>query len=303
MQVYHGTVNTPSSVAFTIDELVGLRLPHGRVVVHQDADWNVIALTDLKGAVLERYSYSPYGELEVVANSYFGDCNGDGFVNATDAASLCSSGCTCSYGTATGACRVFDFDADGDLDATDQQTLASLYTGRSADLQNRRIPSTSASPLGNPFAHQGLALDPEIHSYQNRARQYSAKIRRYIQRDAYGMVPWFDADSYYASGVNLYEYVGASPLSNTDPTGFVLQGIACSPVWITMTGSACCNCYAPTGCGFCWLWPCYQRACNDVPLICWPVGPGSTTRRWRINAGTAGCGAPGVGCGAGCTGC
>ena len=209
MQVYHGTQY--------IDEIVGLRLPYGRVYVHQDANWNVIALTDLKGAVLERYYYSPYGELEVVANSYFGDYNGDGFVNATDAASLCSSGCTCSYGTASGDCRVFDFDADGDLDATDQQALADLYTGRSADLQNRRVPSTSASPLGNPFAHQGLVLDPEIHSYQNRARQYNPQLKRFMQRDPLAAEPAGGAG--YQDGLSAYQYLKGNSNTATDPSG------------------------------------------------------------------------------------
>jgi RHS repeat-associated protein len=182
-------------------------------------------VTDLKGAVLERYYYSPYGELEVVANSYFGDYNGDGFVNATDAASLCSSGCTCSYGTATGDCRVFDFDADGDLDATDQQTLASLYTGRSVDLQNRRIPSTSASPLGNPFALQGLVLDPEIHSYQNRARQYNPALKRFMQRDPLTLRPVAayatkrQVKSGYKDGLNVYGYLRCSPARRHDPMG------------------------------------------------------------------------------------
>jgi hypothetical protein len=41
--------------------------------VHQDANWNVIGLTDLGGRVVERFAYSPYGELTVSAETYFGD--------------------------------------------------------------------------------------------------------------------------------------------------------------------------------------------------------------------------------------
>ena len=64
MQVYPGTQY--------VDEVVGLRLKdRGRVYVHQAEgdqggslkDWNVTDLTDLTGRVLERYYYSPYGEL------------------------------------------------------------------------------------------------------------------------------------------------------------------------------------------------------------------------------------------------
>ncbi len=35
--------------------------------------------------VLERYYHSPYGEVEVVAETYFGDYDGDGDVDADDA--------------------------------------------------------------------------------------------------------------------------------------------------------------------------------------------------------------------------
>ena len=210
MQVYHGTQY--------IDEVAGLRLPHGRAYVHQDANWNVTSLTDLKGAVLERYYYSPYGEVEVVAETYFGDYDGDGDVDADDADDLCTSGCTCEFtASVSGDCRVFDFDCDGDLDETDQDTLRTLYQGLSADLQNRRIPSTTFSPAGNPFTHQGLIFDVEIGSYQNRARQYNPRLKRFMQRDPLTTLRW--AAVGYRDGMNLYQYVCSDPLIWVDPTG------------------------------------------------------------------------------------
>jgi YD repeat-containing protein len=54
LQVYPGTRY--------IDEVVGLRVKdQGRLYAHQDANWNVTALTDLTGRVIEQYWYSPTG--------------------------------------------------------------------------------------------------------------------------------------------------------------------------------------------------------------------------------------------------
>jgi LytS/YehU family sensor histidine kinase len=52
LQVYPGTRY--------IDEVVGLRVKdQGRLYAHQDANWNVTALSDLTGRVIEQYWYSP----------------------------------------------------------------------------------------------------------------------------------------------------------------------------------------------------------------------------------------------------
>jgi len=182
-------------------------------VAHEKATCrNVTSLTDLKGAVLERHYYSPYGQVAVVAETYFGDYDGDGFVDSGDADDLCSNGegCACEFtSSVSGDCRVFDFDCDGDLDVSDESTLSALYSGLSADMQNRRIPSTTFSPTGNPFTHQGLVLDVEIASYQNRARRYAPKLKRFMQRDPMGLV----------AGINLYAYALGSPIRRTDPRG------------------------------------------------------------------------------------
>ena len=150
-----GTVDASALGASTITDLAGIRTGLGRFVVHQDANWNVMALTDLAGRVVERYHYSPYGELEVSAESYPGDYTGDGRVDSDDDDELCGvgGGCDCEFtASVSGACRVFDFDCDGDLDQTDQDTLEDLYDGLATDIQNHRIPSTTHSPVGNPFS-------------------------------------------------------------------------------------------------------------------------------------------------------
>ncbi len=68
-----------------IDELVMARITDkGEFYTHQDANWNVIALTDLGGSVLERYDYTGYGEMTVHQETSFGDRDGDQDVDGTD---------------------------------------------------------------------------------------------------------------------------------------------------------------------------------------------------------------------------
>jgi len=66
-----------------------------------------------------------------------------------------------------------------------------------------------ASTLGNPLAHQGLPFDQEKSRYQNRYREYCAPVQRFVQRDPLG----------YVAGFSLYQYMGADPITRTDPSG------------------------------------------------------------------------------------
>jgi hypothetical protein len=79
LQVYPGTRY--------IDEVVGLRVKdQGRLYAHQDANWNVTALTDLTGRIIEQYWYSPYGQLEAHVAAHPFDFDDDGDVDAQDIA-------------------------------------------------------------------------------------------------------------------------------------------------------------------------------------------------------------------------
>ncbi len=71
--------------------------------------------------------------------------------------------------------------------------------------------------VGNPFGHQGLNLDPEIGSYQNRARQYAPALKRFVQRDP--LVMRSHAGSGYQDGISLYCYGPGAPLWSRDPYG------------------------------------------------------------------------------------
>jgi len=83
-----------------IDEIVQMRVKSkGDLYVHQDANWNVIGLSDLGGALVERYVYTPYGQMAVHQQTSYGDRDGDNDVDSTDKG---TPGTTCS-GTLTGA--------------------------------------------------------------------------------------------------------------------------------------------------------------------------------------------------------
>jgi len=205
MQVIHGTRY--------IDEVVQLFLQDaGRVYVHQDANYNVTTLTDITGRVLERSFYSPYGQLEAVISKHPFDYDDDGDVDADDA-SMIDADCSGDY---SGDCRRLDADGDRDIAEDDLDIIAAYIGGLSGDTALTRVPSSPRSRLGNPFAHQGLPLDAEIASYQNRARQYNPGLKRFMQREDQNSRPWHLR---YSDGYSLYSRSRQNPLSVKDPNG------------------------------------------------------------------------------------
>jgi hypothetical protein len=117
LQVYPGTRY--------IDEVVGLRVKdQGRLYAHQDANWNVTALTDLTGRVIEQYWYSPYGQLEAHVAAHPFDFDDDGDVDAQDIAAGTSGGtCWGDYDGASGDCKRLDADGDRDIDVDDYTVI------------------------------------------------------------------------------------------------------------------------------------------------------------------------------------
>jgi RHS repeat-associated protein len=211
LQVYHGTRY--------IDEVVGLRVKdQGRLYAHQDANWNVTALTDLTGRVIEQYWYSPYGQLEAHVASHPFDFDDDGDVDAQDIAAGTSGGtCWGDYDGASGDCKRLDADGDRDIDVDDYTIVNNFLAARHSEAALQRIPAASYSRRGNLFAHQGLPLDAELASYQNRARQYAPAARRFMQLDPYVLVP--ASSSGYHDGVNLFLYLKCRTLQHHDPYG------------------------------------------------------------------------------------
>ncbi len=92
----------------------------------------------------------------------------------------------------------------------------------------------TVSSVGNPFAHQGLPLDQEKGSYQNRHREYVACLGRFAQRDPHNQ----------RSGLSLYSYVHGRPLSALDPSGRTALGppsARCQAVGPPRTDEQCCT--------------------------------------------------------------
>jgi RHS repeat-associated protein len=154
-------------------------------------------------------------------------------VDATDVAAADTGGaCRGDY---SGDCRRLDADGDRDVDGDDHTIIDDYEGGLSGDTDLTRVPSASRSRLGNPFAHQGLALDEEIASYQNRARQYNPTLKRFMQRDPLAMQP--SGGSGYQDGLSLCEPLLGNPVRERDPSGQWSDRYCCCKL---STGPACC---------------------------------------------------------------
>ncbi len=68
--------------------------------------------------------------------------------------------------------------------------------------------SPSAPAIDGPL-YAGYWFDAETSLYQVRNRYYDAAIGTFVSRDPIG----------YSGGINLYEYVGDSPMIRVDPSG------------------------------------------------------------------------------------
>ena len=146
--------------------------------------------------------------------------------------------------------RERDTNADGTLDErlhvmqdANWNVVAVANTG--GDVQERYVytaygaPTVLTGTFGSrastsyawDYLYTGRQYDPETGLYHYRNRFYGAELGRFPTRDPIG----------YDGGINLYEYVGDSPLIRIDPSGkfwpYVIGGAA---VAAAVTISACC---------------------------------------------------------------
>ncbi|MCC7290423.1 MAG: hypothetical protein IT449_00005, partial [Phycisphaerales bacterium] len=215
-QVYHGTQY--------IDEIVAMRLERGYAVVYQDANWNTMATADLAGRVLERVFTTPYGSPIIEPETFFGDYDGDGDVDSTDDGFL-GSGSTC-WGTPSGACRVFDFNQDGTLNASDETVMTALVAAAST---NRRHENRKVSPSGVGLLHQGLLSDHEATLDYNRHRTYSHTSARFLERDLLSQQMRTGSPHTHAE---IYSYAHSNPVRWKDPTGKFVSHFIDMPGWV-----------------------------------------------------------------------
>ncbi|MBE7456511.1 MAG: RHS repeat-associated core domain-containing protein [Planctomycetia bacterium] len=189
-----------------IDQLLMIRGAGGTWFVHQDANWNVIALTTPSGDVAEEYQYQPYGLPQVRRHLAFGDADADGDVDSTDN--------TAHTNALTTYNRAFDADFDGDVSNTtgdaDQLAWDASYNDPDASV-TMVVPNRAFSPTGNPFLFTGRRLDAETGLYYYRFRTYHPGLKTFIQRDPLG----------YVDSASLYQYVGGRPTAAGDPLGLL----------------------------------------------------------------------------------
>jgi hypothetical protein len=146
-----------------------------------------------------------------------------------DLAALCDQGGT---NQSARVAAQYTYDAYGAVVTTDHiHAHAYAHLGHKCLFVDRLDIGVSAAgsdtPRLVPFAQ---------HVYQNRNRAYSPALGRYLQRDpnqtalallsaahhgreVLAIVMAFDVEGLYGDGANLYEYLGSSPWTRSDPLG------------------------------------------------------------------------------------
>ena len=222
------------------DDQSGESTADARYFVHQDRNWNVVALSDADGDIVERYSYTPYGSFVVL----MGD-SGDG--------ELCSASLNSSVGNPF-AHQGLPFDQE-----------KGSYQNRWREYINWLQRFAQPDPLmrqETPFRNRSSSEDVVLEQRIAARRLLGHTSRRYDQRchscgssrrDPLGI----------RDGLSPYQYERSNPTMHSDPSGLVCDppnGCSWSPdrpCGYDFTNA--CNshdgCYCTCGYG--------QNACDD----------------------------------------
>ncbi len=210
-----------------VDEIVRWwRDGRGAMYVFQDANWNVTSTVSYMTQPLDRVRTTPYGEPTFDVEIVNGDWDDDG---DTDSADIDACLDCFSVGD-EGDCRIYDYDDNGTINLNDYFDLLALMP---AGTSLQRQPGRRTSPNHFPFAHQGLVLDEETGSYQNRHRLFQPQEKRFVQRDPIVLYPSprrnlessiQPARRYgFVPQINLYSFPSSNPLRLRDPMGLCPQ--------------------------------------------------------------------------------
>jgi len=154
-----------------------------------DLDSSVVATVSQTGAIVERVSYTPFGEVRHHPSS---DLNGDGKVDFNDQLLLVGNWGNSGLG---------DISQDGVVNLADQLILQAQFTSGLAP--------GGLSTDGNTIGFTAHIYDVESGLLLARFRVYDAQLGRWLSPDPASFV----------DGMNLYLYVRGNPLMWWDPLG------------------------------------------------------------------------------------
>ncbi|MCB9845106.1 MAG: hypothetical protein H6811_03850 [Phycisphaeraceae bacterium] len=163
-----------------------------------------MAMIDDAANLVERVVYDAYGRAR---HQWPEDVDGDGDVDSADDAIMDALSGSFPIAITSGSYNAdADIDRDGDVDSDDAQAVTDALT--TAALAFGQI-SDPAGP-DNPIGYDGYVFNATDGTYTVRFRTYFPEMGRWGEKDPI---------DYMGGSIVLYEFMGASPLSQLDPMG------------------------------------------------------------------------------------
>lgn len=176
-----------------------------------DRMYDVRALVDRAGGIVERYAYDPYGLPLVRESGCRGDMNNNGTVGGLDISPFVAARNGSSWDPRA------DLNDDGSVDTTGDSDTA--YNNKVTYWSGSPTVAQAFSDVDNPFMFQGVPHFPLDSSQSatvatlplnhHRARFNDPVTGRWITRDPIG----------YVDGLNLYQFLYSKPTARLDYSG------------------------------------------------------------------------------------